>query len=60
MALSLAEQYANAELFRESSRFVLDQREWIGRRYRAKSIASWDQEEMDGLSELTQLNLSKR
>ncbi len=26
MALMLAEQYGNAELFREASRFVLDQR----------------------------------
>jgi hypothetical protein len=28
MALALAEQHVNAELFREASRFVLDQREW--------------------------------
>ncbi|CAD6577982.1 MAG: hypothetical protein TREMPRED_002077 [Tremellales sp. Tagirdzhanova-0007] len=47
MALMLAEQHANCELYRESSRFVLDQ-------------PTWDQEEMDCLSEQTQLKLSKR
>jgi hypothetical protein len=29
MALSLAEQYMNGELYREASRFVLDQRELL-------------------------------
>ncbi|WVQ84414.1 hypothetical protein IAT38_006566 [Cryptococcus sp. DSM 104549] len=47
MALSLAEQHENAELFREASRFVLDQ-------------PTWDQDEMETLSEMTQLKLSKR
>ncbi|WVF72976.1 hypothetical protein IAT40_007794 [Kwoniella sp. CBS 6097] len=47
MALSLAEEHNNAELFREASRFVLDQ-------------PTWDQNEMEALTEQTQLKLSKR
>ncbi|ODN77674.1 hypothetical protein L202_04824 [Cryptococcus amylolentus CBS 6039] len=49
VALALAEQYGNAELFREASRFVLDQRE-----------STWDEGEMNGLSVETQLKLSNR
>ncbi|KAK8853225.1 hypothetical protein IAR55_003927 [Kwoniella newhampshirensis] len=47
MALSLAEEHGNAELYREASRFVLDQ-------------PTWDATEMETLSEQTQLKLSKR
>ncbi|WOO81997.1 uncharacterized protein LOC62_04G005502 [Vanrija pseudolonga] len=47
VALSLAELHGNAELFREASRFVLDQ-------------ATWDPAELESLSEQTQLKLSKR
>ncbi|OCF38103.1 hypothetical protein I316_00327 [Kwoniella heveanensis BCC8398] len=47
MALSLAEEHSNAELFREASRFVLDQ-------------PTWDPNEMEALTEQTQLKLSKR
>ncbi|WVR00167.1 hypothetical protein IAU59_007309 [Kwoniella sp. CBS 9459] len=47
MALSLAEEHSNAELFREASRFVLDQ-------------PTWDATEMEALTEQTQLKLSKR
>ncbi|KAK4685423.1 hypothetical protein P7C73_g4727, partial [Tremellales sp. Uapishka_1] len=47
MALSLAEQHLNPELFREASRFVLD-------------LAVWDKSEMEVLSEQTQLKLSMR
>ncbi|KAI9634112.1 uncharacterized protein MKK02DRAFT_17475 [Dioszegia hungarica] len=47
MALSLAEQHGHAELFREASRFVLDQ-------------STWNAEEMDELSDVTQLKLSQR
>ncbi|ORX40571.1 hypothetical protein BD324DRAFT_678025 [Kockovaella imperatae] len=47
MALMLAEMHNNGELYREASRFVLDQ-------------PTWAPEEMDMLSEITQLKLSKR
>lgn len=47
IALYLAEQHGNAELYREASRFVLDQ-------------ATWDISELDYLSEQTQLKLSQR
>ncbi|WVW86184.1 hypothetical protein I302_108225 [Kwoniella bestiolae CBS 10118] len=47
MALCLAEEHCNAELYREASRFVLDQ-------------PSWDQIEMSYLSSQTQLKLSFR
>ncbi|WWD03656.1 hypothetical protein V865_001711 [Kwoniella europaea PYCC6329] len=47
MALCLAEQHCNAELYREASRFVLDQ-------------PSWDHNEMQYLSSQTQLKLSIR
>lgn len=67
MALMLAEQHANGELYREASRFVLDQRECSLRAGHRGScidgvlaVATWDQEEMNCLSEQTQLKLSKR
>ncbi|XAO24414.1 hypothetical protein I312_103214 [Cryptococcus bacillisporus CA1280] len=47
MALALAEQHGNAELYREASRFVLDQ-------------PTWDENEMKTLSVETQLKLSNR
>ncbi|WWD19641.1 hypothetical protein CI109_104103 [Kwoniella shandongensis] len=47
MALCLAEEHGNAELYREASRFVLDQ-------------PTWDSSEIETLSEQTQLKLSKR
>ncbi|ORY33422.1 hypothetical protein BCR39DRAFT_519937 [Naematelia encephala] len=47
MALQLAEEHANAELYREASRFVLDQ-------------PTWDPEEMEVLSPETMLKLSMR
>ncbi|EJT48245.1 hypothetical protein A1Q1_02811 [Trichosporon asahii var. asahii CBS 2479] len=47
MAIALAEQHGNAELYREASRFLLDQ-------------PTWDPEEFESLSETTQLKLSKR
>ncbi|WVQ72642.1 hypothetical protein IAR50_002201 [Cryptococcus sp. DSM 104548] len=47
IALALAEQYGNSELFREASRFVLDQ-------------PAWDESEMQSLSVDTQLKLSTR
>ncbi|OCF61299.1 hypothetical protein L486_00946 [Kwoniella mangroviensis CBS 10435] len=47
MALCLAEEHCNAELYREASRFVLDQ-------------PSWDHNEMQYLSSQTQLKLSIR
>ncbi|OXG18022.1 hypothetical protein C367_04835 [Cryptococcus neoformans Ze90-1] len=47
MALALAEQHENAELYREASRFVLDQ-------------PTWDESEMKMLSVETQLKLSNR
>lgn len=47
IALALAEQHNNSELYREASRFVLDQ-------------ASWDEEELETLSERTKLKLSQR
>ncbi|WVN84982.1 uncharacterized protein L203_100119 [Cryptococcus depauperatus CBS 7841] len=46
-ALSLAEQYDNAELYREASRFVLDQ-------------AVWDNAEIKELTVRTQLKLSNK
>jgi len=47
VALALAEQHGNAELYREASRFVLDQ-------------ATWDAGDLEYLSEQTQLKLSQR
>lgn len=47
VALMLAEQYYNADLYREASRFVLDQ-------------STWDEHEMATLSDQTQLKLSMR
>nr|XP_019010346.1 uncharacterized protein I206_04814 [Kwoniella pini CBS 10737]OCF49127.1 hypothetical protein I206_04814 [Kwoniella pini CBS 10737] len=47
MALCLAEVHSNSELYREASRFVLDQ-------------PTWDQDEMQCLSAQTQLKLSNR
>ncbi|RXK40539.1 hypothetical protein M231_02191 [Tremella mesenterica] len=47
VALSLAETYEHADLYREASRFVLDQ-------------STWDHEEMSQLTETTRLKLSHR
>ncbi|WWC91705.1 uncharacterized protein L201_006651 [Kwoniella dendrophila CBS 6074] len=47
MALSLAEEHCNAELYREASRFVLDQ-------------PTWEHNEMQCISAQTQLKLSNR
>ncbi|BEJ17957.1 hypothetical protein CspHIS471_0702340 [Cutaneotrichosporon sp. HIS471] len=46
-ALALAEKHENSELYREASRFVLDQ-------------ASWDADEFESLSDQTQIKLSRR
>ncbi|WRT70213.1 uncharacterized protein IL334_007208 [Kwoniella shivajii] len=47
MALCLAEEHGNADLYREASRFVLDQ-------------PSWDQSEIECLSADTRIRLSSR
>ncbi|GFZ48725.1 hypothetical protein JCM24511_06474 [Saitozyma sp. JCM 24511] len=47
MALALAEQHVNPELFREASRFVLDQ-------------PTWNPDEFETLSDQTQLKLSQK
>ena len=59
MALMLAEQHENAELFREASRFVLDQREYTLRRLSSRP-ATWNEEEMESLDDQTRLKLSQR
>lgn len=67
MALSLAEQHGNAELYREASRFVLDRGEFHASystsflwTLELTSTETLDMEEMEDLSEQTRLKLSQR